>query len=1601
MQLIACVPARKILAFMLFCICFTKANAQLTARFSSDRISGCAPLVVQFSDESTGNPTEWKWSLGNGTQSPLKNPSVTYLNPGTYTITLETKNASGTATETKQAYITVHASPVIAFSSTATSGCYPFKVTFTDQSQAVDGTLTNWLWDFGDGTVKNGNEAVVEHTYITPGEYNVTLQATNSFGCKKTDSKPKYIKISDGIQPEFTISAASSCRLPVQYTFTNNSTGTGNLSYEWNFDDGTTSTDIHPNHTFTQARDYNITLTVRNDKGCLNTITKKLTVGETVTEISAPAITCVGEPVNFQNASVPAALSSSWSFGDGSIANVINPVKTFTVPGRYTVTLQNNYGSCQGQVTRQIEVISRSTVDFTADKTIGCKAPFTVNFTSNAPDAISYEWNFGDGNSSTEANPSHTYTTESDFEVTLTITNRAGCKEIKRYNNFIRIRKPVISIINTPFEGCIPLSYRPTLRVETIEPIVNYLWDFGNGATATGPAPTYIYTAVGEFDVTLTYTTQSGCTFTTTGKVRAGNKPVVHFSVNKTLFCASETVNFTDLSTATPPADRWLWFFGDGGVSTAKDPSYKYSDVGPMNVTLQVWSNGCASDPKTITNMLTVKPPVAVFNVTNECTANPFYRKFIDASIQAQTWHWNFGDGNTSTAQNPDHIYARAGQYTVVLTVTNGACSDVYRKDVIILAHNLQLAANSNEICRGSDVNFEVRGANPDHILFYNWHPSVAPGYFGNDKHTQRFITKGDYEVRVDITDINKCIQTLTQPVKVVSPSPNFDPVQTAVCVNNSISFTDKSTPHPGFPITQWEINYGDGPSQVVTPPTFTHTYTTGNTYSVTLTVTDSKGCTESLTKGSVVTIADPRAAFSSPNLFSCTTKDIQFTNQSSGAGLTYSWSFGDGNISNQLHPNHPYLNEGDFTVKLKVVDMYGCTNEEKKDKYISINNPIAKIIYNGSATSECPPFTANFINDSKNYISHTWDFGDGTQTTMKDPDHIYYFPDKYDIVLKVTSHGGCVAEDKVTINVLGPKGSFKFVQKQDCVDADVAFEANTKDDVTFLWDFDNGQTMQTNQPKASYTYTQPGEFKPRMILISNKDGCRVPYPTNDVVRVYGVKTTITLDKDLLCDKGFVQFGESTVTNDLIKSYEWSFGDNSTSSIKNPRHEYKGTGNYPVKLKITTEHGCTDEINSHVKIVQSPKAKITGPGPACVPASFHFAGHLDNADTSTSFKWEWDFANGQKVDVQNPQPVRYEAANDYVVKLKLTNSSGCTDETQYATKVHPLPVLKVTPDFVLCRDQPRVLQATGAATYTWQASPSISCTNCPDPTVNPTADTKYFVTGKSAFGCEATAEVNVSVQQKFTVSVNLGDTLCIGEKYGLKASGADLYQWTPATGLNNATSPNPIAQPGASTIYTVTGRDKNGCFTDSKSIPLVVYPYPKVELGADQTLAVGYSLDLKPTLSTDVTDIKWSPALGLSCTTCPTPTASPKQNITYKIEVKNEGGCKSTDMLSIFMVCKGENMFLPNTFSPNGDANNETFYPRGRGLAYVKNFRIFNRWGEVVFEAANFQVNDRSKGWNGMHKGKPASLDVYVYTIDVVCENNEILNFKGDVTLLR
>jgi gliding motility-associated-like protein len=119
------------------------------------------------------------------------------------------------------------------------------------------------------------------------------------------------------------------------------------------------------------------------------------------------------------------------------------------------------------------------------------------------------------------------------------------------------------------------------------------------------------------------------------------------------------------------------------------------------------------------------------------------------------------------------------------------------------------------------------------------------------------------------------------------------------------------------------------------------------------------------------------------------------------------------------------------------------------------------------------------------------------------------------------------------------------------------------------------------------------------------------------------------------------------------------------------------------------------------------------------------------------------------------------------------------------------------------------------------------------------------------------------------------------------------------------------------------------------------------------------------------------------------------------VVVKNKGGCKATDELTVSVLCNGANMFIPNTFSPNQDGVNDLFYPRGSGIFTIKRFKVFSRWGEVIFEQNNFNANDLSKAWDGTFKGKKLDPDVYIYTVDVMCENFTVLSFKGNVALIK
>jgi len=200
----------------------------------------------------------------------------------------------------------------------------------------------------------------------------------------------------------------------------------------------------------------------------------------------------------------------------------------------------------------------------------------------------------------------------------------------------------------------------------------------------------------------------------------------------------------------------------------------------------------------------------------------------------------------------------------------------------------------------------------------------------------------------------------------------------------------------------------------------------------------------------------------------------------------------------------------------------------------------------------------------------------------------------------------------------------------------------------------------------------------------------------------------------------------------------------------------------------------------------------------------------------------------------------------------------------------------------------------------------------------------------------------------------------------------------------------------------VVGSDAFNCFTDTGFVTIAVGKYPTVELGPDLTLSTGTNYSFIPVIQFGpIRDWLWTPSTNLSCTTCPSPIAIIKDEITYRVKVTTNYGCSASDTIYIKVFCESSQVFIPNAFTPNGDGRNDILMVRGTGILAVKSFRIFNRWGEIIFEKNNFPPNNPIYGWDGMVKGQKVAPDVFVYTAEVICDNGTPYVFKGNVTLLK
>jgi gliding motility-associated-like protein len=1435
-----------LLLIIFFIFSGSKIFSQPVAAFTASPLTGCSPLVISFTDQSTGSPTSWLWDLGNGTTSTQQNPTTTYLSSGFYTIILTVSNASGSNTVTKAQYIKVDDKPTVDFGASINAGCFPLRVNFTDFSTGGSAPIVAWEWDFGDGSISSAQNP--SYIYTTAGNYSVTLKVTNAGGCTKVVSKPNYMQVSAGVTVNFSNSTATQCKPPETISFTNSSTGPGTLSYQWFFGDGGNSVTQNPNHTYVTGGVFNVTFIVQSNLGCVDTLVKPaaVVIKDVTSAFIGPSSVCQGITASFTNTSVPVSAASFWDFGDGTFSTLTNPGKAYAAPGVYNVKLRNDYGTCFDSVVRTITVLGLPTPDFNAPDVIDCKAPFTVNFNNISVGGTSWLWNFGDGGTSTLQTPSHTYNATGNYTVSLIATGANGCSDSIIKPQFVRIQAPIVAINGLPIEGCVPFTISPNPNVTAIDGVAGYLWDFGDGFTSAAANPSHTYPVQGNYTVKLFITTNDGCTDSSVmvNAVRVGNKSIANFSAIPLSQCVGQPVQFTNLTT---PSDRWLWNFGDGsGTSTTQNPQYSYQDTGRFTVRLIAWNNGCADTAIKI-NYITALPPVARFNTTFNC-GNKLQVVFTDQSVLPQTWFWNFGDGFTSSAQNPTHIYSSFGVFNVSLTVTNGSCSHTRTIPLTLINESANFNVLRDTICANQTATFQAAGFNQANITSYFWDFGDGSSSAGGALINHIYTAAGRYSVTLTITDNNGCVSTISRAniVQVWGPVADFSFNPSTGCRPLTVNFTDRTQTDGTHPIVTWIWNYGNGSSLTTNAPPFSYTYDTAGYFNPRLTVLDSYGCSSFFFNTNDIYITNPKAAFTSTDTLTCAGKTVNFTNTSTGATLTYNWDFGDGTFSTVLNPVKIYPADGNYTIRLTVTDVNGCTNTSTKTAYIKVHTVKASFTVSDSVSS-CTPFEVNFVNTSLYWKSNIWSFGDGNTSTREKPTNYYNTPGTYIVRMIVDGPGGCIDSAFKTITLYPSTATLTYTPLSGCSPLPVTFHISTPGPVTYLWDFSDGNTFATTDSNIVYNYLLPGDFVPKVIM-EDQTGCQIPVQGIDTIHVTRSFVNFGADDSLHCGFGIVNFTDSTTSNATITSYNWSFGDGGTSTLQNPTHTYNTAGLYSVRLVVTTANGCRDTLikPNYIKVVANPVADITGNIPICLYDKLKFRGILLAPDTS-AVKWFWNFGNGKTAIIQNPLSQVYDTAGSYPLRLIVTNSTGCAD------------------------------------------------------TVDRT---------------------------------------------------------------------------------------------------VVVYPLPVIDAGPNQTILVGSSATITPSGS-PVVNYLWTPATALNCTSCYNTIASPKNTTTYTIKVTDINGCINSDNVTIIVLCNDKNLFIPNTFSPNNDGINDWFYPRGTGLFKIQSMRIFNRWGEMVFQKANITPNDATGGWNGRYNGKLLTSDVYTYLIEIICENSEVLTFKGNISLIQ
>ena len=819
------------------------------ADFTSDITSPCQPGQVEFTDNSSGTISFWHWQFegGSPTTSNQQNPTINYINPGVYSVTLTVGNGSNSNTLVKTDEIEISPVPDADFDYDINAG----SVDFTNTS--LNGNNASFFWNFGDGGTSSSENP--QHTYSQDGTYIVELTVDNVCGF---DIRTQTITIATPPSANFIANSTSNCgTFEVTFTSTSSSNVTG---YNWQFPGGnpSSSTLQNPVITYNTPGSYPVTLTVSNAQG-----SNTLSIPNFITAYALPSASFTynqaGLTFSFNNTSQNSS-SYLWNFGDGQTSTNINPVHTYTSSGNFTITLSASNANCPASLSNQnVSATTLPVSAFTVSANTGCVA-HTATFTStslNNPDSFIWSFEGGEPATSTEEHPVITYANPGTFDVSLITTNGLGSDTLVLPN--------YMDIHTTPTANFLANGTGTTFSFNNQSSGgLFYLWNFGDGSTSEIENPSHTYTTENNYVVSLEATNECGTTSTQLS-VNAYVIPVAELGASTVSVCPGEEVVFNDLSTGVVQIRKWIFEGGNPNTSENAQMPVAYTDSGNYDVTLIV-GNPAGNDTVKLENYILVKslPQTSFSTSVTDLTIT-----LINTSVGGNSILWNLPDGSTSTNDTISYLAPENGNYNFTLQTSNDCGST---------SNTQQISINS---VPNADFNSSFNGQNNCAPLSVNY---TAP-----------YILGAEYN---------------------------------------------------------WTFEGGNPSSSNEQNPSIS--YADGGSFDVSLIVSNTIGADTLMIENFINAIGSPNGDYN----FSTTNSMTQF-NYTGDSGVTFSWDFAGLGTSNEMNPQFTFPSDGNYEVQLIISNI--CANDTIKkvieimttdtkdhattDNYLLFPNPVSDFL--------------------------------------------------------------------------------------------------------------------------------------------------------------------------------------------------------------------------------------------------------------------------------------------------------------------------------------------------------------------------------------------------------------------------------------------------------------------------------------------------------------------------------------------------------------------------------------------------------------------------------------------------------------------------------